>query len=94
MKQEKIVMVRKHFQWVKCFDWLNNKIVRKRLCKLVPIGHKVLIKFDERKIATELFDLTMMFGSNKNVPNLKDFKKAYFVIIGAIKLTTSSPYTV
>ena len=64
-------------KWVKCFDWLNNKIVRKRLCKLVPIGHKVLIKFDERKIATELFDLTMMFGSNKNVPNLKDFKKAY-----------------
>lgn len=72
MKRQKIVKVRKWFQKVKIVeitDDLRPKLVKKKLCQIVPVGHKVYIEFDEHRIARTLMDLTDVLGK-KNVSDI------------------------
>lgn len=69
METYKIVKVRKRLQKVKIVEIDDNitlKVVKKKLCQIVPVGHKVYIEFDKKRTVKTLIDLTDVF-------NKKDF---------------------
>ena len=65
MSKNKIVVVRKHFQKIKYVGtdkYWRPVLLKKKLCDMAPLGHKVYLEFDKHRICTKIIDLTMMFG--------------------------------